>query len=125
MLDQSVSRGRAVGRERHPIAALQVKQERPQLEGRAQELEERSEVHRPRDFPHPRKLGRVLARAQLEDRHRGQEDARVLLVGAERRFADFGEDRVVVGNIGFDRLEQHAVGVEDNQVKHRQFRRPP
>ena len=121
MFDQSVSRGRAIGRERHAVAALQFKQERAQLKRRTQQRKEGSKVERPRDLAHPCELGHILASAQFEDRHRGHEDARALFVGVERRLADRGEDRVVVCRIGFDRLEQHAVGVEDDQFKHRLF----
>ena len=36
----------------------------------------------------------------------------------ERRLTDLREDRVVVGDIGFERFEQDAIGVEHHKLDH-------
>jgi len=66
---------------------------------------------------HLRDARRVAVGPQSEDLACGHEHAVVLLPEAERRFADYFEDRVIVSDVGLRRLEQHPVRVEYHQVK--------
>ena len=61
---------------------------------------------------HRGELGRVAARARREHFGRGVRNRRDFLVAIERRFADLRENPVVVSNVRFGGIEQHAVGVE-------------
>ena len=118
MLDQRRHGRRAIGRQPELVALFELEHEGSQLERRQQHFEERRLIHVARHVVHRAELRRVAARASGEHFARGVRNRGDFLVAVERRFADLRENPVVIRNVRFGGIEQHAVGVEHHKFNH-------
>src|ERR1035437_8248889 len=118
MLDQRRHRRRSIGRQPELVAPLELEHERAQLNLWPQYLEKRRLIHVAGQIVHPAKLGRVATRERRKHLARGERNRRDFLVTVQWWFTDPRENPVVVGNVRFFRIEQHAVRVEHHQFNH-------
>jgi len=81
-------------------------------------LEEWGLVHAAGEILHRAEFCAVAAGARREDFAGSVRDRGNLFVAIERRLADLGEDPVVVGDVRFVGIEEHAVRVEHHEFNH-------
>ena len=118
MLDQRGHGCRAIGRQPELVPLLELEHEWPQLERRAQHLEEWRLIHVARHVVHRAEFRCIASRSRRKNLARGIRNRRDFLVTIERRFADLCKNPVVVGDVRFGGIEQHAVGVEHHKFNH-------
>ena len=118
MIDQRGHGRRAIGRQPELVALLELEHEGSQFKRGPQHFEKRRLIHVARHVVHRAELGRVASRPRREDLGRGIRNRGDFLVAVERRLADLRENPVVVSNVRFGGIEQHAVGVEHHEFNH-------